>query len=237
MLIEVSNVNELQAMENDLSEDYVLVNNIDASDTETWNDGAGFEPIGTFIGTLLGLSHSIHDLYIDRSDSDDIGLFSVIDGARIESIHISAEITGRFNVGILAGRAIAFSNYIMSCSTSGSVTATGGAGGLLGESINDSALYIAFSSSSATISSTGVLVGGFIGKASNEARIINCYANGDVSGGEEVGGFCGRSHSQFPRPLFHNCYAIGHVSGNSDVGGFLGKEFADSIAPSPFGKS
>ena len=42
----ITNATELQAMANDLTEDYVLGNNIDASATSGWNAGAGFDPIG-----------------------------------------------------------------------------------------------------------------------------------------------------------------------------------------------
>jgi len=43
----ITDVTELQAMEDDLDEDYVLGNNIDASATSGWNSGAGFDPIGS----------------------------------------------------------------------------------------------------------------------------------------------------------------------------------------------
>ena len=50
---QISNVTELQAIKDDLSAHYILVNNIDASDTVTWNDCAGFEPIGNYDNALL----------------------------------------------------------------------------------------------------------------------------------------------------------------------------------------
>jgi len=59
----ITNVTELQAMEDDLDEDYVLGNNIDASATSGWNDGAGFDPIGT---STTQYSYS-------RPTSDDFG--------------------------------------------------------------------------------------------------------------------------------------------------------------------
>ncbi|MBU1128127.1 MAG: hypothetical protein KKE01_03515, partial [Candidatus Omnitrophica bacterium] len=35
----ITNVDELQAMQNDLYGDYILDNDIDASETQTWNGG------------------------------------------------------------------------------------------------------------------------------------------------------------------------------------------------------
>ena len=47
-----ANINTLQGMNNNLSGNYVLGNDIDASDTVNWNDGKGFEPIGDVGGIL-----------------------------------------------------------------------------------------------------------------------------------------------------------------------------------------
>lgn len=59
----ITDVDELQAMEDALTEDYVLGNNIDASATSGWNGGAGFDPIGSYAWQY---SYS-------RPDSDDSG--------------------------------------------------------------------------------------------------------------------------------------------------------------------
>jgi hypothetical protein len=45
----IYDVYDLQAMENDLTAHYTLGGDIDASATSDWNDGAGFEPVGTFV--------------------------------------------------------------------------------------------------------------------------------------------------------------------------------------------
>lgn len=63
MATTITNVTELQAMEDDLTEDYVLGNDIDASATSSWNSGAGFAPVGAGQGNL---SYS-------RPTSDDFG--------------------------------------------------------------------------------------------------------------------------------------------------------------------
>jgi hypothetical protein len=56
----ITNVTELQAMEDDLDEDYVLGNNIDASATSGWNGGLGFDPIGNY-GTQYSYSRPWDD--------------------------------------------------------------------------------------------------------------------------------------------------------------------------------
>ena len=47
-VIHIQTLQQLQDMKNDLTADYILDNNIDASATSGWNAGAGFEPIGTW---------------------------------------------------------------------------------------------------------------------------------------------------------------------------------------------
>ncbi|OTE97129.1 hypothetical protein BCS42_14635 [Crenothrix sp. D3] len=58
----VNDVNKLQAMNTNLSGNYALGKNIDASATTTWNSGAGFLPVGSsalggFSGNFQGLAH------------------------------------------------------------------------------------------------------------------------------------------------------------------------------------
>ena len=43
---QITNATQLQEMQDDLSAHYVLMNDIDCSDTVNWNSGAGFEPVG-----------------------------------------------------------------------------------------------------------------------------------------------------------------------------------------------
>ena len=93
----ISNVDQLQCInENGLDEDYVLVDDIDASGTQHWNDGKGFEPIGPdghnypnnyeqytplsqdhepFTGEFDGNGHLIKGLHIERPDENFVGLF------------------------------------------------------------------------------------------------------------------------------------------------------------------
>ncbi len=74
--IEISTIEELQLIGNDpdypLDGNYILTQDIDASDTVNWNDGAGFNPIGAyepepaFTGVFNGQGYVVTDLYINR---------------------------------------------------------------------------------------------------------------------------------------------------------------------------
>ncbi|HOH31767.1 MAG TPA: carboxypeptidase regulatory-like domain-containing protein, partial [Candidatus Hydrogenedentes bacterium] len=77
--IPLSTIEDLQKIGNDdafpLNGSYVLTQDMDARATATWNDGAGFDPIGeynyfssskSFKGTLDGQGHVILGLNINR---------------------------------------------------------------------------------------------------------------------------------------------------------------------------
>jgi len=83
----ITNATELQNISANLSAYYKLGNDIDASETSSWNDGAGFIPIGNytnkFSGELDGAGHYISGLYINRITNpvwDDLGWGKWYDG-------------------------------------------------------------------------------------------------------------------------------------------------------------
>jgi hypothetical protein len=94
----ISSCQELQDIDDDLYGDYTLTNDIDCTETQTWNDGAGFAPIGlstfdSFAGNLDGAGHTISNVYMNRFDLPS-GLFYGILGSTIENLTISG---GQFN--------------------------------------------------------------------------------------------------------------------------------------------
>lgn len=76
----IYNVTDLQAMGTySPTAYYKLANDIDASDTVTWNSGSGFAPLHSvtyFAGTLDGGSYSITGLHSVRPGVDNIALFA-----------------------------------------------------------------------------------------------------------------------------------------------------------------
>ena len=104
---QITDATQLQEMQDNLVAHYVLMNDIDCSDTVTWNDEAGFEPVGnsstTFTGTLDGQGHIITGLYINRLGENYVGLFGNI-GAEIKNVGlIDVNINGYRLVGGLVG--------------------------------------------------------------------------------------------------------------------------------------
>ncbi|MEA1973519.1 MAG: GLUG motif-containing protein, partial [Candidatus Cloacimonadota bacterium] len=120
------------------------VADIDASNTQTWNGGAGFSPIGKtspiFCGNYDGNGHTINNLYINRSSSIYIGLFGRTSGATITNLGVvDADISGSQYVGGLVGSNYSSSEVINSYST-GSVSGGYRVGGLVGSNSSSSTI-------------------------------------------------------------------------------------------------
>ena len=85
-------VTDLQNMANNLTAYYELANDIDASQTSTWNGGSGFIPVGTFTGHLDGNYYKIVGLYMNWANNDTYrygGLFSSLGtGASVSNLRI-----------------------------------------------------------------------------------------------------------------------------------------------------
>ncbi|MCP4715929.1 MAG: tandem-95 repeat protein [Deltaproteobacteria bacterium] len=215
-VIEISDLAGLQAMNNDLTADYVLTADIDASDTATWNGGAGFDPIGDgvnlFTGTFDGQGHEISGLHINRPSENFVGLLAYTNaGFEMKNVGLTdVHITGNQYVGGLVGY-----NYIgtiTDCYSTGSVSGAGYTGGLAGYN-NGGTITSCYSTGS--VSNASGYVGGLVG--GNGGTITTCYSTGSVSGANRVGGLVGDNGGTIT-----SCYSTGSVSGAGYVGGLLG---------------
>ena len=233
---------ELQGINSSPTAHYELVAYIDASETVSWNDRAGFRPIASavaigFSGSFVNASnYVISSLTISRSDTDYVGLFSrLAEGATIRGIILAdSSTTGRDNVGSLVGDS---AGMIVGCSVTDSVVGGRGfVGGMVGKALNlrDSyatgsvsgndivgglvglATNIRDSYATGSVSGFGTIVGGLVGSCTN---ISDSYATGSVSGfGTIVGGLGGACIN------ISNSYATGSVSGDNQVGGLVGHQ-------------
>jgi len=213
----ISDCGGLQDMQNNLTKNYYLTQDIDC-DVTPYNTGEGFEPIGNntnpFNGIFDGQNYTINGLFINRSSMDYIGLFSYMgSGGKIKNVGlIDINVDGKENVGGLVAL-----NYpgvdITNSYVTGSVSGSYAVGGLVGE--ND---WGTINKCYAIINVYGPWGGGIVGY--NRGNITNCYAKTNASGGNiRVGGLVG-IHSD---GIITNCYATGNVSvSDSSAGGLVG---------------
>lgn len=213
---QVSTIEQLQEIRNHTDKHFIQINDIDASATEFWNDGKGFEPIGDvdlrFFGTYNGNGYDVSSLYINRLEEMFIGLFGYTSGAKLQNISLKGlEISGSSNIGGIAGRTDGGS--IKNSITKGNIFGTDTIGGLVGH--NGS--VINNSSSQVVVTGSGSEIGGFVGLLSG--TINNSYATGNVLGENAIGGLIGYVSDG----NINNSYATGNVAGNNEVGGLIGK--------------
>ena len=174
--------------------DYVLGNNIDASATASWNGGAGFVPIGSYLndftGIFDGLGHTISGLTIHRPSSSNVGLFGSVGGAAIRNVGLVGDsISGSYFVGGLVGGSAG--STISDVYATGSVSGGYAVGGLVGSNVGNSSISDAYATGSVSTSGGGNTLGGLVGSNSN-STISNAYASVSVSGASfQVGGLVG----------------------------------------------
>lgn len=220
----ISNCEQLQNIKNKLNGNYYLASNIDCSDSKDWNEGLGFEPIGKdmqdiFYGKFDGKGYSVSNLYINRPDENNVGLFGYSEGTISNLGLVNVDITGDWNVGALSGEHS--SGEIFKVYSTGKVSGGNLVGGLIGglNSYSYSNAVVSRSYSSANVYGEAN-VGGFVG-VDMGTTITNCYASGSVSADNTVGGFVGSANG-----VISNSYSSGLVLGDTfidmDIGGFAG---------------
>lgn len=237
----VYNVTDLQNMSNNLSAYYELANDIDASDTVTWNGGQGFVPIGTaavpFTGHFDGNFSKIDGLYINRNAVNQ-ALFGSISGGEVANLIMT-------NVDVTAGgpglggysRVAGLASHIVSgtisqCMVQGDIVGRNEMGLLVGFIANNP-VTISECASSGTVYGT-FRIGGLIGANGypSTPTITDCYSRADVTAwsvmytsAQNVGGFAG---SLGAGSQIEDCYSTGFVSAggwhvSATIGGFLGQ--------------
>ncbi|SEG47188.1 MBG domain-containing protein, partial [Marinobacterium lutimaris] len=172
----ILDIDQLQAMQNDLSANYLLGNDIDASATAGWNSGAGFDPLGAsdnrFSGLFDGLGYSIDRLTIQRPEQSGVGLFSYTDeDSEIRNLGLTnVDIRGQNFVGSLVGNGYGSLYGVFATGSLAGDFTVGGLAGLSQNSITESYADVDINA----ISIAGGLAGSQVGD------IENSYATGDI---------------------------------------------------------
>jgi len=195
---------------------YILqTQDIDATETELWNDGEGFSPIGRgvfegntmidyspFIGEYDGGNHSISNLYINQAHVENIfrpvGFFGLTDTAAIRNVKLVNMTINSSSTEVELGGVIgvSYTSSILNSSTSGVISTTGIAaiGGLIALAVNSSVQYC--SSYMAIVSSVSVSsseIGGLVGYLVEDSEVLNSFFRGsiDILVNNHTGGLLG----------------------------------------------
>lgn len=188
----VEDATQLQAIDTNLSGKYALKNSIDAIGTKDLDGGKGFKPLGAdkedvFTGTFDALDFHIFDLTINRSDMENVGLFSKTNGATLNNVTlVGGKITGKNNVGTLVGEAT--ETTITGAVNSAAVVGTTNVGGLVG---TGNGVTLKDAVNMGGITGTDHAVGGLAGNLTNGTISGKSYNIGNVGGPDDVGGLVG----------------------------------------------
>jgi hypothetical protein len=229
-------VNDLQAMNLDLTAFYELGQNIDASATVGWNLGAGFVPVGTlanpFRGNFNGRTLTITGLFINRPGTQFVGLFGYISGATVTALlYQNFNVTGQGCTGALIG--YVFNASDISYCLGSNITVVGNSnsvGGLIGFVAAGVGLtYVrrcyVVAVNVTEITTATAITGGLIGQNSANGRVSECFSDGIVRGLDTVGGLIGGNAG-----IVTDCYSRVRVTGvdfgfpwnTQAVAGFVG---------------
>ena len=217
----------LDNVRNYLSSYFILTDDLDSDSigyTElvsvSANEGKGWQPIAgnsTFDGNFDGQGYDICDLFINRPDESQVGLFGVLgDAGTIENVGVNGNVTGQSNVGGLVGQN---EGTVNNSNATGRVIGDNNVGGLVGQDFNGSTVTNSYATGNVTGDSN---VGGLVGWNKNGA-VNNSFATGRVIGTSNIGGLVGKNSAASNIAATSNSYATGPVIGDDIVGGLVGK--------------
>lgn len=223
----IYNINQLQAMRQDLAGNYALGADIDASATNSGSSpwgSAGFDPIGTaerpFTGSLAGQNYTISNLMINRPSSSNVGLFGYTGStANINNVGMkNSQVTGQNNAGSLAG--YNQGSIDASFSEKANVTATGSGANANGGLVGNNAGSISNSSSSGNI--TGISdVGGLAGLNQGTIKASNSWAQVSNATGA-AGGLVGTNQQSGIIKASYSSSIVSVVNTSAQAGGLVG---------------
>ncbi|SDC51945.1 filamentous hemagglutinin family N-terminal domain-containing protein, partial [Succiniclasticum ruminis] len=240
MYMLVRNASELQNMQSNLTGNYMLANDIDASGIEHFqpigsDSTSGSPTAGMFQGRLDGLNYEIQNIKIDSNDNaagnkySNIGIIGSNAGI-IENLHVTngtvnvntINSTNTDSVGGIVGANKAGA-IIRNVSFSGSVTGRYRVGGIAGfQNGTPTAGTIEKAYNQGTIQALSTAsddAGGIVGY--NGGYVREVYNSGKVSGeGKSIGGIVGLNSNS---GKVEYAYNTGAITGKNQIGGIVGR--------------
>jgi hypothetical protein len=230
-VIEITDQAGLNDIRSDYSGKYLLKNDIAlVAGIDGFDPALGWESIGNnanhFTGIFNGNGHKITGLWINRPTNNRVGLFGVINNARIENLGVetasSGTVRGQEAVGGIAGYAkySTFTNVYFK----GKIVGTNFIGGITGD--NDESVNIRNAYSTGNISGNDY-VGGIVGGLGRYNTVSKSYSLAIIQGNNNVGGIIG--HSAHDGSVRDSAAINPSLTGNRDVNYIVGLYIAGSF--------
>jgi hypothetical protein len=229
MALEIWDWDDLDDIRGNLGGSYILMDDLDSTTpsyeelaSSRANEGKGWQPIGTyddqFTGTFDGQEYEIRDLFINRADESEVGLFGDVGSGVVKNIGVvNVTVTGDSSVGGLVGSSTG------TVSNSYSIDSVAGGeyvGGLVGYSTGN--VSDSYSVASVTGSES---VGGLVG--ANTGTVSNSYSTANVTGTGEQESLCLGGLVGINTGNISSSHSSGHVTGTGrqqslSIGGLVG---------------
>lgn len=222
----IKTADDLYLIRNTPTAYYKLANDIDLTEWIADNyPEAGWAPIcssaSPFTGTLDGDSHTIRNLFINRT-TDYTALIAYAKNATVKNLNVECDIIGAKYTSAIIGGGNGF--IVSECLVKGKVSGSDSyTGGVIGLSHSFTLQRCAVEADIYGKNYVGGLVGG--DGSSYSSNVINCYYDGNISGSSYVGSICGNANSI----NIIRCMTSGTVTGNDRVGGIIGYFNAGTI--------
>ncbi|MGA1873770.1 MAG: GLUG motif-containing protein, partial [Thermoplasmatota archaeon] len=246
---QIGNISQLQNVIHNLSSHFIIINDIDASSTNSWNNGSGFLPLGNqispFNGTFDGGHFNISGLSIDRPTVNHVGLIGyATNNTEISNVTLtSCKVEGYDYVGGLL--AFTKGTRMSNCSVTGDVEGRNLVGGIVGGTLvnkwSKNTMVSCFSHSNVSGSDSVGCIGGSVYGNISDCRsygnvisinshagglighfggtMNNCLSSAEVNGLKWSGGLIGSAGTVYKLTRSN---ALGNVSGTRYVGGLIG---------------
>ena len=200
------------------------------------NPVQGWQPIeGGNFGTVLdfnGNGHIIKNLWINRPDTDYIGLFGRLsaEGSIYDLQLENADYVGGDCIGGIIGSASGMN--LESCDFDGKIAGNNKIGGLLGWTYDFEGIRIVDCVSRCVITG-GDEIGGIVGNASysyefdysyRSLNVSNCLSYCQIEGNADIGGIIGNAYlwSNYGNIHMSECYSFSVIKGKNNLGGIVG---------------
>jgi len=247
----VSSCQDLQDMQLDTGGLYTLTGNIDCSMTNpsndnfdpngTWGNGAGFQPITNFTGTIVGDGYTIDGLYINQPENNQVGIIGDAEGdVAISDLTLTNEtVIGNTGVGGLIGISNG-SLTLADVNVTASISGYANLGGFVGDMESNGQGDVTIDSSQAAISMDSGSNneandwGGMVGYTyAQDTTLAITNSNASIDGsqfsnGSEMGGIIGEADTYDDGiTTISNDTASGELGAASQVGGLVGDVYTE----------
>ncbi|WP_198142871.1 S-layer homology domain-containing protein [Syntrophomonas zehnderi] len=213
-----------------------LMNDLDLSAYgQGYNGGKGWKPIGTsdapFYADFAGNGQTISGLYINDSTLDNAGLFGCVRDGTLKGLTLKdVDITAKENVGALFGSVHLADEAVSACFVSGTVSGEKNVGGIAGSMRGKMADCFSTAHVAGIVNNVGDIAGMIYGSFGDSVTVEYCYAIGEVSGDNCIGGLVGGSTGTIKNCATLNAKVIANSFSGRIVGAYSGPHPADNVA-------